>query len=198
LRLFRSRNFLILVALLFLLFASYPVWFRWLGQSLVEEQPPVKADAALVLAGDYTCGRILEAGRLLREGYVPRVFVSGGQPAYELPEPDLAIQCAVRHGFARDQFVPLYTSAFSTRDEAQKVKPSLERLGIRRLLVVTSDFHTRRAGIILRRVLGPGIEVTIVGVPDPYWTSSAWWTNREGQKTEFYEWSKTLATMAGW
>jgi len=181
-----------------LLIVFYPTWLGWLGRFLIKEQPPVKADAILVLAGDYTCGRILKAGELVRQGWAPRAFVSGGQPAYELQEPDLAIQCAVKHGYPAEHFVPLYTSAFSTTDEAEKVRPSLERLGIRKLLVVTSDFHTRRAGIVARRVFGPGVEVTMVSVPDPYWSSSAWWNNREGRKIEFYEWSKTIAASMGW
>ena len=197
-RLLRLRTFLIAATLVVLLVVSYPTWFRWLGRFLIQEQPPKKADAVLVLAGDFTCGRILKAGELVRDGWAPRVIVSGGQPAYELQEPDLAIQCAVKHGFPGDRFLPLYTNAFSTLDEAEKVRPALERFGIRRLLVVTTDFHTRRAGIILRRVFGPGIEVTIVSVPDPYWSADKWWSHREGRKTEFYEWSKTLAASIGW
>lgn len=197
-RFFRFRNLLIAAALIVLLFVSHPTWFRWLGESLVKEQTPVKAEAILVLGGDYTCGRILKAAELVREGYASRIIVSGGQPQYELQEADLAVQCAVRHGFAREIFVPVYLNAFSTRDEAERLKPVLERLGVRRLLVVTSDFHTRRAGMVVRRVFGPGVEVTMVGAPDPSWSSGAWWKNREGQKTEFYEWTKTVAAAIGW
>jgi uncharacterized SAM-binding protein YcdF (DUF218 family) len=198
LRFFSLRSFLIAAALVILLYLSRSVWCHWLGESLVKEQQPVKADAILVLGGDYTCGRVLKAAQLAHDGYAPRVIVSGGQPAYELQEPDLAIQCAVKHGFAADPFLPAYVNAFSTRDEAERLKPVLERLGIKRLLAVTSDFHTRRAGIVLRRTFGPGIEVTMVGVPDPYWSAGGWWKNREGQKTEFYEWSKTIAATIGW
>ena len=196
-RLSRRSLFLFLGVLAVVLLSS-PLWLRWLGSALVQTDPLRRADAVLVLGGDYTCGRILKAGQLVREGYAPRVIVSGGQPQYELQEPDMAIQCAVKHGYPAQVFEPLYANAFSTRDEAEKIKPVLEREGVRSVLVVTSDFHTRRAGRLLRQVFSPGIEVTMVGVPDPYWRAGDWWKNREGQKTEFYEWSKTIAAAIGW
>jgi uncharacterized SAM-binding protein YcdF (DUF218 family) len=192
------RSFFLILGVFAVLLLSSPLWLRWLGSALVQTDPLRRADAVLVLGGDYTCGRIRKAGQLVREGYAPRALVSGGQPQYELQEPDMAIQCAVKHGYPAGLFEPLYANAFSTRDEAEKIKPVLEREGVKTVLVVTSDFHTRRAGLLLREVFSPGIEVTMVGLPDPYWSPGAWWKNREGQKTEFYEWSKTIAAAIGW
>jgi uncharacterized SAM-binding protein YcdF (DUF218 family) len=114
------------------------------------------------------------------------------------PEPDLAISCAVDLGLPRGIFLPVYTDALSTSDEAQKLREPLARMGVRKLVVVTSNYHTKRAGRTLRRILGPDIAIQVVGVPDRFWSPGAWWKDREGRKTEFFEFSKTVADWLGW
>lgn len=171
---------------------------RGLGQFLIEEQGPFRADAALALGGDYTCGRIVKAGELVQQDWAPKAIASGGLQMFGRQEPDLAVSCAVQEGLPAGIFVPIYTNALSTSDEAEKLREPLARLGVRRLVVVTSNYHTRRAGRTLRRILGPGIAIQVVGVPDPFWSPDAWWKNREGRKTEFYEWTKTVADWVGW
>src|SRR5436190_5405364 len=70
-----------------------------LGNYLVQAGPPQKADAALVLAGDGWGLRILTAAQLVRDGFVPKVLVSGPDGAYGNNECDLAIPFAVKHGY---------------------------------------------------------------------------------------------------
>jgi hypothetical protein len=36
-----------------------------------------------------------------------------------------------------------------------------------------------------------------VTAPDEYFHPDSWWRSREGQKTVFFEWSKTVATALG-
>ena len=69
--------------------------------------------------------------------------------------------------------------------------------GVRKLLLVTSNFHTARAFDLFRRELGPRVEVRAIAAPDRYFTPDGWWKNREGRKTMFFELSKTLAEKVG-
>ena len=120
-----------------------------LGAYLVQADPPQKADAALVLAGDGWGHRILTAAQLARDGYVPKVLVSGPDGAYGYHECDLAIPFAVKHGYPEAYFVHMENQARSTLAEAHvALMPEIRREGIRRMLLVTSNFHTRRAGQI--------------------------------------------------
>ena len=48
-----------------------------MGRYLVDADPPVPADAALVLAGDAAGFRIIRAAELVREGFTSTVLVSG-------------------------------------------------------------------------------------------------------------------------
>jgi uncharacterized SAM-binding protein YcdF (DUF218 family) len=176
---------------------THSIWLGWLGDILVSAMPPVKADVALVLAGDPRGARLKHAAELVRAGHVPKVLVSGPMEWYGVNEADLAIQYAAASGYPKEWFEPLKIEALSTDEEAREISPELRRRGIRRLLLVTSDFHTARAGKIFRRTVGSGIEIHTVAAPDKYFTAHAWWHTREGRKTWFFESTKMIATMVG-
>jgi uncharacterized SAM-binding protein YcdF (DUF218 family) len=167
-----------------------------LGSYLIRADPPQKADAALVLAGDSWGYRILTGAQLVRDGYVPTELVSGPDGAYGMHETALAIPYAVNHGYPQSYFVPLDHEARSTQTEAAAVLPEIRRLGIHRLLLVTSNFHTRRAGKIFRDA-APDLTILVVAAPDKNFTPGAWWHDREAQKTFVAEWEKTIANWFG-
>jgi uncharacterized SAM-binding protein YcdF (DUF218 family) len=175
------------------------LWLNALGEALVRADGPAKADMAVVLAGDQWCERILKGGELVRQGYVPAVLVSG-PPVYGVPESDLTIGFAVRHGDPPQWFLPFPNDALSTRAEAAAILSELRRRNVHRFLLVTSDYHTGRAGRIYRSLIrktGGGLEMRVVSAPDKYFSPTGWWKNREGQKVCFIEWTKTLANAAG-
>jgi uncharacterized SAM-binding protein YcdF (DUF218 family) len=167
-----------------------------MGAYLVHADSPQKADVALVLAGDNSGHRILTGAQLARDGYVPKVIVSGPYGVYGQYECDLAIPFAVKKGFPEAYFLHWEHKARSTLAEAQAVLPEVRRMGYKRVLLVTSDFHTRRAGKIFRS-LAPDLTILVVAAPDEYFTPDGWWHNREGQKTFLTEWEKTVANGFG-
>ncbi len=190
-----GRILLLSLCAVVFLSVTHAVWFRWMGEYLVRAEEPAKADAVLVLAGDWNGDRILKGAEVVKQGYAPVVLVSGPMPIYGINEATLAIDYAVKHGYPRDIFIPMISTAFSTRDEADYFERELRKRGIRRLLVVTGDFHTHRAGSLFRRKLGPDFDIRMVASPDRHFTPGGWWKNREGRKTFFFEWSKTIATF---
>src|SRR5579864_44790 len=90
-----------------------------LGSYLVKADAPEKADIALVLAGDGGGNRILAAARLVRQGYISRVLVSGPSGIYGYHECDLAIPFAVKAGYPESYFLHLENDARSTKEEAR-------------------------------------------------------------------------------
>ena len=74
----------------------------------------------------------------------------------------------------------------------QAVAEKLQSMGVKRVLVVTSNYHTRRAGKIFHRAM-PGLTVLMVAAPDENFKPNGWWRNREARKTFVLEWEKTIS-----
>ena len=174
-----------------LLLLLHSVVLTALGSYLVKAEEPQKADIAVVLAGDFAGNRILKAASLVRDGYAPKAMVSG-PPAYGVYESDLAIPFAVRAGFPETYFLNFKHHARSTMEEAGAITPELRRMGVKRVLLVTSNYHTRRAGRIFKAV-APDLTFVVVAAGDPDFEPDRWWKNREGRKTFVIEWMKTVA-----
>jgi uncharacterized SAM-binding protein YcdF (DUF218 family) len=166
-----------------------------LGNYLVHDEPPQHADVIFVLAGDATGRRVLKGAELVREGYAPAAMVSG-PPYYLVHECDLAIALAEQAGYPASYFIPFPHDAHSTTEEARDVAPKFRQMGVHHVLLVTSNFHTRRAAKAFR-ASAPDISFDVVGAEDAYFNPQSWWRNREGQKTFFIEWAKTIATWFG-
>ena len=162
---------------------------------LVSAESPSKADMAVVLAGDGSGNRLLRAAQMDKDGFVPAVLVSGPDGIYNTPECDLAIPFAVSHGYPESYFRHLHGSYLNTADEAVAVIAELRKMHATKVLVVTSGHHSRRASRYYRHI--PGIEAHMIASPDRYADRDIWWRSREGRKTIFMEWSKTIATWLG-
>ena len=167
-----------------------------LGSYLVKADAPEKADIALVLAGDGEGNRILAAAQLARQGYVSQVLVSGPSGVYGQYECDLAIPFAVKAGYPASYFLHFENDARSTQEEARDTIARLRQLGVHKVLLVTSDYHTRRSGKIYGTA-APDLQFVVVAAPDRYFTAGGWWHNRQGEKIAFNEWVKTLTEPFG-
>lgn len=196
----RARSFRIIlltfVVLAVILALTRVFWLGALGGALVRAENPVHADIAVVLAGDFFGHRVLKGAELVKQGFAPNVLVSGPWGYYGRYECDLAIPFAVARGYPEQYFVRAPHRARSTDEEADYVIPVLRKMGVHRYLLVTSNFHTARAGRLFR-AHAPDLEVHVVAAPDEYFTPDGWWRNRESRKTFLIEWEKTLATAAG-
>lgn len=168
----------------------------WIGEALTYNQAPCKADAIVVLAGDLFGLRIEKAGELLREGWAPKVLVSGAGICYGINEGDLAIQMAVRDGYPSTAFFNVPSPGRSTVEEAKYIVPELRRRGVHRFILVTSNFHTGRATRIYHHAV-PDIPFCTVAAPDHDFQPDKWWQSRESQKVALIEWLKTFANFLG-
>jgi uncharacterized SAM-binding protein YcdF (DUF218 family) len=165
------------------------------GNALVENDSPQKAQAVVVLGGDDYGTRTLKAAELVRAGYAPYAIVSG-PPSLLEPESDRNIEFARRKGYPVSLFRSVPNDSDSTRSEAAFLSKYLQRQGIHKILLVTSNFHTRRAAHLVR-MQDARLLVIVVPASDRYFTPDGWWKSRSGLKTFFLETSKTIATWFG-
>jgi uncharacterized SAM-binding protein YcdF (DUF218 family) len=168
------------------------------GAFLVKEDGPRKTDAIVVLGGDEFGTRAVKGAELAQAGYAPYVLVSA-PTALLGNESDATIEYAKRKGFSAALFRPTVLppdAAESTRTEATYLGNYLKKNGVRSILLVTSNFHTRRAGNLWRHA-NPWLNIAVVAAPDKYFTPETWWKSRGGKKTFLLEWMKTVNTWAG-
>ncbi len=165
------------------------------GSFLVESDKLQHADAIVVLGGDDFGNRIIRAAELQHQGYAPFVVVSG-PPTLLGHESDNTIEYARRKGYPVSIFHPVENDLNSTRSESKFLGKYLKAHNIRKILLVTSNYHTRRAAKLMRTE-NPRLDVIVTPAPDPNFTPSTWWKTRDGKKTFLYEWLKTFATALG-
>ena len=72
-------------------------------------------------------------------------------------------------------------SALSTMDEAAQAGRCLDAVGARSVLVVTSEYHTRRALSVFRHVF-PDRSIGVAGAVEPDQFGVRWWRHRQWAK----------------
>lgn len=179
-----------------LLIGSHPIWLTWSAQYLIQDEIPQPSDGIIVLAGDPSGNRLMKAAELAEKGLAPMIFVSGPMEHYGHNEADLAIEYAVKRGFRASMFEAVRHKAGSTREEAVNMIRHVKGKGIRRFIVVTSDFHTHRSARIYRRA-APDSEVRVVAAPTNGFLPTDWWLYRDSRKIWLGEWERLLAEWAG-
>jgi uncharacterized SAM-binding protein YcdF (DUF218 family) len=136
---------------------------------------------------------VLKGADLGVQHYAPLVLISG--PPYKgRPEGEFAIEFLVAHGYPRQLFQSFGHHAPSTIGEAIALRPELLRRGVKRVLLVTSSYHSRRAAIVYW-LFCPGIKFIAIAAPDAHYHSEEWWKDASSRKLFYSEWSKILGTL---
>ena len=78
-------------------------------------------------------------------------------------------------------------TGLSTRDESHDVARCVAQQNVGRILIVTSDYHTRRALSIFRHEM-PGTSFSIAAAHDSSQFGVRWWTHRQWAKVCLDEW----------
>lgn len=167
---------------------------RLAGEMLVESDSPEPADLVLVLGGDFYGNRVLKGAELGRLGFARRVLISGPpyvQNGTRVVQSDLAIRFLQNKGYPASLFLSCPNNAASTVEEATVLKPVLRALRARRVLLVTSNYHSRRAGIIFRCLI-PDITFIVIGCAEQNYDPERWWTYEPAKQTFLMEWEKMI------
>jgi len=143
---------------------------------------PKPSDVILVLAGE-TDLRPARAIELLDRGYGRRVVIDVPAEAktWGFRESELAQQYVDHLPEATSvRICPIH--GLSTHDEARDAEKCLASESGDRILIVTSDFHTRRALATFRRAL-PDKSFSVAAAFDETQFGTQWWKHRQWAKT---------------
>jgi len=179
-----ARTALIAIAIIFLALLMTS------GQFLIVNQPQ-KSDVIVVLAGE-TERRPEHGLELLREGLAPRLILDVPAQARIYHWDQLELAQKYVQGLPEAAVVsvcPIY--ARSTKGEAQGVSRCLDPMHVRSVLLVTSDFHTRRTLSTFKRMI-PQQQFSVAAAFDDREFGTSWWQRRQWSKVNFDEWLKLV------
>lgn len=185
---FRLLFLIFFLAFLGVLYLLRGPILRIAGGFWVVDEPAQNSDAIVILSDDdYEADRASRAAQLYKDGRAPRVVASGRNlrpyaSIAELMEHDL-----VDRGVPASAVVRFPHRARDTREEAAALAPFLASHGWKKILVVTSNYHTRRAQFIFARTLAPGTELNVVAATGRDYDPDNWWKTREGVRLFFHE-----------
>ena len=179
-----------------------------LGTFLYAEDQLQRADAICVLAGT-RMERPLEGADLYLKGWAPRIVLTEEAPdsgvdalkerGMALPtNAETARDVMVKLGVPSAAIEILPTTHDGTAHEAESLRHICVSRKWKRIIVVTSKFHTRRAGFAVRRAL-KGSEVHVVMRGSTYDRADPhhWWRTRADVRWAASESQKFLAYALG-
>lgn len=195
----RRRRFLFLALSLVLL---GPLMAALAARMLIVKSDLASPDAIVVLSGSATYVERAEwAAQLYREGRAPLVILTNdgiitGWDGQRNPYfYELAAKRLQQQGVPADRIQVAPGLALGTYEESLLIRDYATSHNLKRLLVVTSAYHSRRALWSMRHACeGSGIQVGIDG-PAPGWktpTPWLWWTRRYGWRVVAGEYVKMI------
>lgn len=139
------------------------------------------ADAIVAISGGDTNARVEEAVKLYKAGWAPKIIFSGAaQDKHGTSNAAAMATIAASAGVPGDAIL-LDEVSENTADNASQVRSIVQSNVFKRIILVTSPYHQRRASIEFNRRMGD--IATIVNHPtstDRYWNPQTWWTTPWG------------------
>jgi uncharacterized SAM-binding protein YcdF (DUF218 family) len=162
--------------------ARHPL-MRFAAESWIVEDPVEHADAILVLGNDNFYGdRASRAAELFRQGRAPVVVASGkrlrpGADVAALVEHDL-----IERGVPKESILRYAHDADTTREQAEGLLKIVTERKWKSVILVTSNYQTRRARYIFERVFGPACTVRVASARDAGFDPEHWWEKRSSTR----------------
>jgi len=169
---------------------------RSAGEGWLVEDPLEKSDAIVVLSIDnFYADRATRAAEVYRQGLAPLVVASGVRlrpyaGIGELMEHDL-----IERGVPKEKILRVPHDAENTREEAEVLAKVATEKNWKRVIIVTSNYHTRRTRYIFRRVFPGKIAVSVAAARDGDFDPEHWYEKRKSIKQFMGEVGGMLVAM---
>jgi uncharacterized SAM-binding protein YcdF (DUF218 family) len=185
---FRLIFLLVLAAMLFGLYLLRRPILHEAADWWIVNDPPAQADVLIILSDDNLEGsRATKAAELYQEHRAPVIVASGRMLRPYAGIGELMQRDLTDHGVPATAVVIFRHSAADTIEEAQALKGLVVEKGWKHVVIVTSNYHTRRARYIFRKVFSVGVQVDVASAKDPAFDPDDWWEGRTGLKLFAHE-----------
>lgn len=191
----------LIVLLVFFLFcfalylARHPL-MRWGANLWIVEDPLDKADAIIVLSDDnFFADRATRAAELFRQGLAPVIVASGRRLRPSAGIAELMEHDLIERGVPKERILRFAHDADGTREEAEALRQVVRQKNWRTLIIVTSNYHTRRARYVFRKVLPQAMVFHMASARDGDFDPDRWWEKRKSIKELTREFAAMIVAM---
>lgn len=162
------------------------------GRYLYERDELKPADVIVVLGGDAT-ERVEYGVKLYKEEWArkDRIIMAGGPVVWKYSWASLMKEHAEYLGIPGKSIL-LEDKSRSTEEDAIFTKEILVKRGYKSIILVTSPYHSKRASIIFRKVLGSGVKVISAPAEESWFKFDEWWKRRRDRDSALSEFSKFI------
>lgn len=174
-----------------------------MGKRLIYSQQLSKSELIFILMGSIP-DRALQASQIYGQGYAKRILFANEQQfgAEKLKQYGIELETTasiitrtlIKLNVDKEHIETLPNIATSTQDEAILLRDYIKQHPeIKRVILVTSSYHSRRAAIIFTKAMEKGhLPVTITMSKNPYtdFQSERWWDDRASSYMVLLEYLK--------
>jgi len=178
----------VLAVLAILAFALRSQILTGIADYLIVSDKLQPADVIVLLNSDVNT-RPFRASELYKQGLAPVIVIARSEstPTVDLGlvpnDTDISVAVMEKQGVPADKIIvlPFPGGVTSTFDEAAVIRQYVQAHQTRRIILVTSAFHTRRARWIFEKTLaGLPVALEMVAVPYAGFDQTNWWKNETG------------------
>lgn len=162
------------------------------------DAPPCQpADAIVAVSGGDTAARTHEAIKLYQNGWATKLIFSGAAQDKSGPSNAEVMRRDARAAGVPDEDIITEEQGETTKQNAVKTNGILEANGIKSVILVTSAYHQRRAGLEFKKRMDSDVAVRSHPVArDDQW-SPFWWMTPIGWFLAVGEFVKIIAFYVG-
>lgn len=172
----------LMLGVLALLFATARLWLPKIGHWLAQPRHVTRVDAIIVLGGG-DGERTMQALDLYKDGLAPELWHTGHGWNW--------VELDIQQGVPREHIHLLPST--STWEDAQAIAAFAQRQKVRRILVVTDWYHSRRALCTIQHHLaGSRIEIYNDSPPTSSDGPDNWWQSKSGRSQVLSELGKIV------
>jgi len=165
--------------------------FFFLGAFLSPQDKLEKAQVIVVISGGETLERTSEGVELFKQGYAPYVLFSGAAKSGNVSNAKSMKRYALKQGVLEDKIL-IEEKATSTYENALFTKEILDKLDFKKIILVTSPYHQRRAYMNFSYVLGKDYKIINHSSNDSSWQEQNWWKSKKNTNTTITEFFRII------
>ena len=171
---------LCIAAFCFLIYLVRHPLMRYAAEYWVIDEPAQRAAAIVVLSDDNFYGdRATRAAELSRQQVAPVVVASGRRLRPNAGIAELIEHDLVERGVPKDKVLRFDHDSSDTIAEAEALANLAKQKHWSSVIVVTSNYHTRRVRYVFEKVFPAEIAVSVASARDGDFDPERWWEKRK-------------------